>query len=241
MLTNDEPRSVEEAYVSATTTSDLKLRDSDLPTGSADYIVAAGLSKSAAGACFIRLHGEWSSSEKPRMPTKEAIKKLADSLTFDQLAKMRIDLKISTIGNLKPTGAVAEIAAHAQARAWYIAEVEMLLGKLKSFRAAEGHITAQMVWEGDTRQEVVQRQVATEVLIWWLDKQCPKCNGTKYQIVSGTNRHSNRLCPRPNEGGCGGTGEAKLPRGDEGRRLANLIDDCCQIARTSIKKRLRRH
>lgn len=229
-----EPRSVEEAYCAATTTSNMKMRASDLPNSAADYVAAAGMSNSVAGACFIRLHGEWACVEKPIPPKPDAIRKLAESLTFDQLVKMRVDLKLTTIGNLKPSMVLAEIAAHAQARAWYIAEVEMLLGKLKSFRAALGYLVA-FLGKWDNRPEPMLRQTAVEVLIWWLDKQCKSCNGTQWEVAAGSNRHSNRPCKA-----CRGTGEAKFPREDDGRRLDNFLSDCCNKARTSIKERLRR-
>lgn len=233
-MLNDEKRGVEEQYVSATTTSDLRcVVDSDTQ-GAVEIIAAAGMSKSLAGSCFIRLHGEWSSAEKPRLQSPEAIRKLADSLTFDQLAKMRVDLKISSIANLKPSPVLAEIAAKAQARAWYITEVEMLLGKLKSFRSALDYMVAQL-GKWDKRPELMIRQTCTEVLIWWLDKKCLTCNGTKWKVAAGTNRHSNQPCMT-----CRGTGESRLPRADDGRRMANFLDDCCQVARTSIKSRLRR-
>ncbi len=233
MLMNDERRTTEEAYVSASTTSNLKLGPADGPNRDADVIIAAGMSSSVVGACLIRLHGEWSKVEKPRAPTGEAIQKLAGSLTFDQLVAMRVDLELHSIGNLKPGPALAEIAARAQAHAWYVAEVEMLLGKLKSFRQALDYLTAHLMnW--DNRPEIMVRQTATEVLVWWLDKQCKVCGGTKYETAAGTNRHTKQPCRA-----CRGTGLAKLPRQEDGRRLANYIDDSTQEAKTSISRRLR--
>lgn len=238
MLTNDEKRTTEEAYVSASTTSNMKLGPADGPNRDADVIIAAGMSSSVVGACLIRLHGEWSKVEKPRAPTAEAIQKLAISLTFDQLVKMRGDLKLASIGNLKPSPALAEIAARAQAHAWYVAEVAMLLGKLKSFRQALDYITAHLAnW--DNRPEPMLRQTAVEVLIWWLDRQCKVCNGTKWKVAPGMGRTLGQPCPR--EGGCGGTGIQKVPRQENGRRLANYIDDSTQAAKTSIAARLRAH
>ncbi len=233
-MLNEERRGVEEAYCSATMTSDMRVVPDHTQQGDAETIMAAGMSKSVAGACFIRLHGEWAAVEKPRLPTDELVRKLAESLTFDQLAKMRTDLQIHAIGNLKPTGALAEIAAHAQAKAWYVAEVEMLLGKLKSFRSSLGYLTGHLQqWSSWTEPEC--RKAAVEVLIWWLDKHCKVCNGTQWEVASGSNRQTNRPCKA-----CRGSGLAKLPRADAGRRLANYIDDSCQDARSSIKRRLRR-
>ena len=230
----EEKRGVEEAYTSATTTSDMRVVIDSEKQGDAETIIAAGMSKSAAGACFMRLHGEWSRSEKPRLPTAEAIKKLADSLTFDQLAKMRVDLGLASIGNLRPSHVVSQIAAEAQAKAWYIAEVEMLLGKMKSFGSAKKYLVDHLgSWS--SHPEALRKQMSVETLIWWLDKQCKTCDGTKWEVAPGSNRQSNKPCKA-----CRGSGIAELPAADDGRMLANYIDDCVQDARTSIKKRLRR-
>jgi len=233
-MLNDEKRGVEEAYTSATTTSDMRVVvDSDVQ-GDAETIIAAGMSKSIAGACFMRLHGEWSRSEKPRPPTAEAVKKLAESLTFDQLVTMRASLGLASIGNLRPSAVVSQMAAEAQAKAWYVAEVELLLGKLQSFRAAKNHLIAYLgSWS--SHPEPMVKQISVEALVWWLDKQCKVCNGTKYETVPGSNRQSDRPCKA-----CRGSGEAKIPRAESGRMLVTYLDDCVQIARTSIKNRLHR-
>lgn len=233
-MLNDEKRGVEEQYASATTTSDMRVVVDSEKQGDAETIIAAGMSKSVAGACFMRLHSEWSRSEKPRLPSAQAVRKLAESLTFDQLVKMRADLGLASIGNLRPSAVVAQMAAEAQAKAWYVAEVEMLLGKLQSFRAAKGHLLSHLEsWS--THPEALQEQISVEALVWWLDKQCKVCNGTKYEVAPGSNRQNGKPCKA-----CRGTGESKIPRADAGRMLANYLDDCVQIARTSIKKRLQR-
>jgi hypothetical protein len=233
-MLNDEKRGVEEAYASATTTSDMRVVPDADKQGDAETIMAAGMSSVVAGACFMRLHGEWSRAEKPRLPTADAIKRLSDSLTFDQLAKMRIDLGIASIGNLKPSALVAHMAAEAQARAWYVDEVGALLGKMQSFRSARDYLAGHLsIWSG--HPEPIIKKISLMVLIWWLDKQCKTCDGTKWEVAPGSNRQSNKPCKV-----CRGSGIARLPASADGRRLANYIDDCVQNARTSIKKRLRR-
>lgn len=208
-MVTDERRTTEEAYVSASTTSNMKLGAADGPIRDCDVIIAAGMSSSVVGACLIRLHGEWSRAEKPRAPSAEAIKRLAESEGCDQAT------------------------ARAQAMQWYRAEAGLLLGKLKSFRQAWEYLAAHLSrW--DNRPESMIRQTALEVLIWWLDKQCKTCGGTKYETALGTNRHTKQFCRI-----CRGTGLAKLPRADDGRRLANYIDDSTQAARSSISARLR--
>ena len=107
----------------------------------------------------------------------------------------------------------------------YWQQLRELSGKLKSFRAVWDPLTGHM--GGDWR-------ASREVIMWWLDQNCAKCGGTKFDVVKGTNRHGAKLC-RP----CGGSGLAQAPHGQAGRKAANFLDDAVQIARTSIKRRLR--
>lgn len=215
MLNNDERRTTEEAYVSASTTSNLKLGPADGPNRDADTIIAAGMSSSVVGACLIRLHGEWSKVEKPRFLAKEEAERLIAAAP--------------KAAGQKQASAADRLTAH------YTHETAIMLGKLKSFRQAHSYLTAHLTaW--DSRPEAMLKQTALEVLIWWLDKQCKTCGGTKYEVAAGTNRHTNRPCRS-----CRGTGIAKLPRAEDGRRLANFIDDSCQDAKTSISRRLRNY
>ena len=73
------------------------------------------------------------------------------------------------------------------------------------------------------------------VLVWWLDHQCPRCNGTKYEVVPGTNRQSSRTC-RPSPQGCGGSGERQLPHGRDGRLIEAHMIDCLHRARQKIRR-----
>lgn len=81
---------------------------------------------------------------------------------------------------------------------------------------------------------------AREVILWWLDHSCPRCQGRGKQLIPGTPALSNRACPRHSEGGCGGTGARKLPHGEEGRRIANYMDSCVADWRGSMRKNLAR-
>lgn len=102
-------------------------------------------------------------------------------------------------------------------------EMLHLSRKLKSFRSVR---EALGVYMGDAI-------AAQRVIFWWLDQNCHKCAGTKFETVAGTNRHGAKVC-KP----CQGTGLAHIPNGQDGRRAANFLDDSVQAARTSIKKRL---
>ena len=75
--------------------------------------------------------------------------------------------------------------------------------------------------------------VASAVIAWWLTRQCKTCNGLKFELIPGTPTLSDKPCKA-----CHGTGEAKLPHGEAGRRLASYLDQCKSSAVDGIKRRL---
>jgi len=104
-------------------------------------------------------------------------------------------------------------------------EAALLMGRLKTLREVRVELTAQM-----TRWKVVDAiDKAPAVILWWLDQTCHSCNGTK---LAASGRGS--ICKV-----CRGTGQSRLPMGEEGKRLANYMDDCVDVARNSIGNRLR--
>lgn len=114
-------------------------------------------------------------------------------------------------------------------------DAKLLAMRLKTMPAAREQLTIQAtMWEMED-----PAQKARLVLLWWLDQVCPKCHGRKFQHVSGTPSLSAKSCPRPDKGGCGGSGLVAIPCGADGRKLANFLDDCVARARQSIKQRLR--
>lgn len=120
--------------------------------------------------------------------------------------------------------------AKPQARDWLLHEQKILMGKLKTLPAIREAIGLQITawgWEAGEGK-------AASVLLWWLDQTCPECHGTRYETVPGTNRHSAKACRS-----CGGTGSRTLPHGQEGKRLANLFDDCVARSRAQMKRALR--
>ena len=84
-------------------------------------------------------------------------------------------------------------------------------------------------WKVDDAHESALR-----ILAWWLHKVCGKCHGRGYDVVPGTARLSAKVCMA-----CDGSGEARIPCGESGKRMANLIDECVYSARQGIGKRLR--
>lgn len=102
---------------------------------------------------------------------------------------------------------------------------------LKTLPAVRQHLADQAVHWGIDRPF----EVATAVIAWWLAKTCRTCRGRQFQTIPGTPALSNRVCRA-----CGGSGESRLHYGQDGRRLANYLDDCVSRAQHSIKKRLQR-
>jgi hypothetical protein len=74
---------------------------------------------------------------------------------------------------------------------------------------------------------------ASATIRYWLDQTCTSCHGLKWQLVPGAPALSNRPC-RP----CSGGGFGQAPNGQEGRKLANFMDDCVSRARSAIGRDL---
>lgn len=105
----------------------------------------------------------------------------------------------------------------------------LLLTRLKSLPAAVaamGSVASCWGMEDGFRK-------ALAVVVWWLDHVCQKCSGRKMQMIPGTPSLSARSCPT-----CKGSGEALLPHGAEGRRLATYMDSCVADWQGSMKKNL---
>lgn len=164
MIENDEKRGIEEIYMSATTSSNLRVeadRHSD-----ADVIIAAGWNQQRIGGALLRLHTEFDASEKPR---------LATGTQFVPVGKTTKDQR--------------KMAAR-QAHAFNMHETGILLGKLKALRDVRMQVSLQLLKWGIV--EVEQKSV--EIIMWWLQPLCPACNGTKFQVAAGTGRHTGKVC-----------------------------------------------
>lgn len=201
---------VEEMYVSAGNTSDLTV-EADR-RGDGDVLIAAGWSSSRLGAALLRLHSEWDAAEKPKKPTSQAIEALA-----------------YTLPRVGKTEALNIRAATALANAWHLHELKMLLGKLKTLPDVRREVAMQAArW----RMTDCQNK-AGAIIKYWLDPTCHACEGRKWKLIRDTPALSNRPCHV-----CHASGVAPVPAGQEGRRLANYLDDCVSRARSSIKSRL---
>lgn len=203
-MLNDEKRGVEEAYTSAMTSSNLRV-EADRPSD-ADVIIAAGWNQSLIGGALLRLHTEFDASEKLRLAKQEQFLAPGKS-TKEQRA-----------------------AAARQAHEFNLHETGLLLGKLKALPDVRMQVTLQMAkWQISDAEDK-----ATQIIRWWLSQRCPACNGTKFQVVEGTNRHSAKVCRS-----CMGTGLREIPHGQIGRKTANWMDQCVERAKASISRRMR--
>ncbi len=70
------------------------------------------------------------------------------------------------------------------------------------------------------------------VLAWWLDRRCTACKGTQWITAEGKQK---RPCTS-----CHGTGEARIPRGNEGRGMVAYMENCLHRHRASVNGRMAR-
>lgn len=216
--TQDKP-DVSERYASATHTSNLRVEMDAERHSDVDILVAASWSASRIGGALMRLHTEFDGSQHPRRMSKEAIRALAATLPVPK----------DCPAGRKSAFQLAE--ARKTADQWYRHEVGLLLSRLKTMPAVRQQLTIKaMDWRSNDPLDL-----ATSLLVWWLDRVCPVCHGTKWQIVAGTGRHSGKACHV-----CNGSGEAPIPHEQDGRKMANFIDDCVLRWRSSTKQGLRK-
>lgn len=214
-MLNDDRKTVDESYASAGHSSNLKM-EADRH-GAVDVLAAAGLSPHLVGGKLLQLRTEWDGASHSRPAV------WADFL--GHASNRPSDSK-------KPPQTAGEIRAKAAelARLHNIQQTKLLMGNLKSYTTARALLAAQLNYWGAQDTE----KTAVAVLRWWLNPVCHECNGTKYEVVPNTGRLSAKACK-----GCDATGLARIPRGQEGRRLANWVEMAIQHSRNSISKRLR--
>ena len=215
----NEAPGTQERYAAATQSSHLRLQANS--TGDADYLIAAGWSKSRFGGVAMRLHSEWDSAERrgcriPRKATRKQISREAQEIA-------------------RRAGAEKVEQAHSdQAKAAFAAayerELKETLRALKSLPDARLHLSIKLAMEGNQNAE----ELAAAVLLHWLRPTCPVCCGRKFQLVKWSESELSDLAC----GCCGGSGLAPMPGGDAGKAAANYIDDCVDRARQGIRGRL---
>lgn len=215
-MLNDERRTIDEAYATAMSSTDLRCDTREgAPRGDADVLIAAGWSKSRLGGALLRLHTEWDGAEHARV---------ARASDFQQDAKAR------TFGQHNPqTPAQVKAAAEQLAHRANEQQAKLLMAHLKTLPAVREQLALELIkWKVEDAEAV-----AFAVLRWWLSPACSACHGRKFEVIPDTGRLSSKQC-KP----CGATGKTRIPHGEVGRKLANHMDDCVMSARHSIRNRL---
>lgn len=224
--TEDRPN-IEEAYASATNTSDLKI--DTLKQRPIDSIIAAGWSYSRIGAALLRLHSEWDGAEKPQKASPEQLELLAETFHKEKNGLVKWKEKLpsgeESVVELKPLE-----AAKRQAAAWYLHELGLLFQKLKTLQEVRHQLK---LWCGRVGIAGEEHKVAA-VIGWWLDPTCTVCEGQGWQLMAGTRRLSNRVCET-----CQGSRELRIPYGQDGRKMLGFMNDCLSAARSSMRGRFK--
>lgn len=211
-MIENQHRTIAEAYATAVSSSDLKCDTREgAPRSDSDVLAAAGWCESRIGSALLRLHTEYDGAEHPRLMKWQ-------------------DFYRAPASKDREAEADAKEFAEDQCKEHNTTQQLLMRSKLKTLPAVVQQVETQLKKWG----EEDAKAVANAVVIWWLQQACRSCDGRKFEIVPGTARLSNKTC-KP----CGGTGHARIPHGDIGRRTANFIDDCVCRARLSISKRLR--
>lgn len=110
-------------------------------------------------------------------------------------------------------------------------DVLLLVGQLKTLPDVRRELAIQLkAWGHDKPDEG-----ALSIIAWWLHRVCGKCEGRGFEVAPGTARLSAKGCKS-----CCATGEARVPQGEMGKRAANYMDECLQIARARMHKSLGR-
>lgn len=225
MTETTEKPSVEEAYITANNSSNLRLNvDPDSPRGAADVLVAAGWSQSRVGMALLRLHSEWTACAKPRRQNAAQLEAIAATIRED-------DAKAKKAAELKGAPYKAPGSANARAREmadrWYVAELRLLAISLKS-RAS---VWEQMELHGKITS--TPPDLVAAALLHWLNPTCPVCDGHGRRKVLDQPALSGKICHK-----CHGTGHVPHPNG--AARVLAYIDTCTTKARMSMKQSLRR-
>ena len=206
-----EARTIEEAYESATSTSNLKVVAER--RGDGDILIAAGWSNEYLGLALLRLHSEWESASKPKIPDPYLIAKMGKQ--FDDEA-LRGDPKATLNGMER-----AKKLAHT----WYANELLMLRLRLKELPSVSRQLYLRAERKG------LPREIIAPVMAWWLSQACVPCGGHGKTMIPGTPTLSAHKCPA-----CRGSTKKTLPGGQQERWLANVMEASLNSARMSLKR-----
>lgn len=215
-------RSIGERYTSAGNSADLTVDEEH--RGDADMLIASGWSMSQLGGALLRLHSEWDAAEHPRKPTIELVRHIA----------IRIEREDARSQNRQPHAVHALERARAQANAFYLHEVRILMAKLRTLPEARYRASQWCMRAGIPKPGADPTDLVAAVLRRMLDPTCHACFGQRWELVPGTNRHSAKVCRV-----CRGSGEQPIPEGQVGRRLLVHLEACLTAHAGSMAGRFR--
>lgn len=212
-----EHRTVEESYISASNTSDLRVEADK--RNAADVLIASGWTPGVMGSALMRLRSEWDGSARPIRPTQAQILVIAASLprqiTVNGQSVTRNDKELLRL-------------AREEAQTWYQGELRLLRIKLKSVTRVQELLTT---WAIDKAKN--PDKFACKVVSYWLDSICHACHGRGHMVIDGSPVLGDE-CPI-----CKGSGRQTPPAGELGREALSMMDECVMTARNAMKKRLR--
>lgn len=213
-----DPKTVEESYISASNTSDLRVEADK--RNAADVLIAAGWTPGVMGNALMRLRSEWDGCARPARPTQAQILVIAASLPREIVVKGE---------TIKRSDKDLIRLAREEAQTWYRAELQLLRVKLKSIRKCQELVT-------DWAQEKAKNpeKFACKVVSYWLDNICHACHGRGHLVIEGAPVLGEE-CPV-----CRGSGRQETPAGQLGREALAVMDECVMTARNAMKKRLRK-
>jgi hypothetical protein len=221
MLDTTERASVDERYEVACNASSLVV--SAEKGGPGDVLIAAGWSDSRIGMALLRLHSEWDGAAKPARLSEPQIKVLAAKFRDDE-AKAKESARARG-KPYTPQGSPGS-RARTEAMAWYRRELRLLAQSLKTRGVVIEQLTAWALIKG------VDAAAVGPAGHHWLAPTCSVCDGLGQRKAPDAPALSGKVCHA-----CSGTGNAYPPNGS-GRLLAH-IDYVVQVARQSLKRRLR--
>lgn len=186
-----------------------------------DVLIASGLAPSVVGRLLDQLVSEWDGCAKPRRLSAVEVGQVAASLPRVPAPKG------GKADRLDVAGAMAQVAA------WYDSERRAALMRLKTLPKLLHPNFGLAQWLTAKGCAAVAADVLLDVLGWYLDRCCERCNGTKWELIPGTNRQSAKPCSK-----CKGSGESLIPHGRLGKDIVWHLADCAGQARAGTKASL---
>jgi len=158
---NDRPPGLDERYIAATNSSNLRLNLNPDAQCDATHLIAAGLLGNRMGEALAHLRAEWDSAEKPRKATEAEILARAAQLPK---RKGKVDVKRARIE------AMVAHAAAMRKRAEQLRGRAQVLGLMREWAAMRD----------------VDPDLLSPALYHWLHPTCPACEGRGKMLIADT-------------------------------------------------------